>query len=96
MKTLVPSQVRADPDALMQEIIIPYEQLASFVDQAEYIQHSQGILATPDLLKAGIRKKKRPGTPPEELDSEDGREFERLETTEATQAEERDEAWREK
>ena len=96
MKILLPSQVGADPKALAQEIIIPYEQLASFLEKAENIQHSQGTIGTPDLLEAGIRNRKRPDTPPEELVSEDERTFERFGTTEATRTEERDAERRER
>ena len=77
LKHLVPSQIEADPDGLAQEILISYEQLAIFVDEAEDIQGTEHI---PYMLPAGIRKRRRQSTPPEELNSEDERVYQRVET----------------
>lgn len=79
---------------MAQEIIISYEQLKLFLNDAENFQCKRGTLAIPDSIEAGIRKKPRLDSPPEELDSPDEREFERLKSTKFTQAEERDEEWR--
>ena len=91
LKDFVPCQIEADPDGLAHEILIPYEKLAMFVDEAE---HRQGTKTIPYVLEAGIRKRKRQSTPPEELNSEDERVFQRIETIEARRVKEQDGEWR--
>ena len=64
LKDFVPRQIEADPDGLAHEILIPFEKLAMFVDEAESRQNTKDI---PAVLEAGVRKRRRPSTPLEEL-----------------------------
>ncbi|MCJ1281277.1 hypothetical protein MMC26_000595 [Xylographa opegraphella] len=90
LKHFVPSEIEAELGGLAQEILIPYEKLAIFVDKAQDLESTENITYMPP---AGIRKRRRQSTPPEEFISEDERVYRRRETIEARRVEEQDEEW---
>ena len=80
-----------------QRIIIPYEELAQYLDEAEAAKQleraEQGIQVT---MPAGMRKRKRESTPPESLGSADERRFEQEELIAEQLADKEDEDWKER
>ncbi|MCJ1250788.1 hypothetical protein MMC30_008016 [Trapelia coarctata] len=84
------------PGDCEQEILIPYEKLADYLEEAEvedqFVRMKAGALG---VVPMGMRKRKRDLTPPETLNMADERRFEREELAAERLAEKEDEEWKE-
>ena len=91
LRHFVPSQLEVPSEALDKEVVIRYENLAAYLDTAEahhqLTEAKNGIL---EVLRPGARKRRREVTPPEELKSEDERQYEQEELEELRRAHEQD------
>ena len=84
------------PGDCEQEILIPYEKLADYLEEAEAVERlnktEEGVSM---VMPMGMRKRKRELTPPETLDIADERRFEREELEAERRASEEDVEWKE-
>lgn len=98
LRSFVPQPDQSDilSEILEQRIVISYEKLAAYLDQAEALYESrkskQGIQ---NVLSASRRKRRRELTPEEELMSDDERKFAEFKAAEAKRVQKRDEEWKE-
>ena len=79
-------------EALHQKIGIPYEKLADFLYKAEVYEKAseQGIVAQ---WRPEVKTRRRESTPPDELGSDDEKQFQREESEELRRANEEDQDW---
>ena len=84
------------PGDCEQEILIPYEKLADYLEEAEaheqLVRTKEGVSM---VMPVGMRKRKRDLTPPETLSITDERRFEREELMAEMLADKEDEEWKE-
>ncbi|MCJ1404966.1 hypothetical protein MMC11_008192 [Xylographa trunciseda] len=84
------------PGDCEQEILIPYEKLADYLEEAEtetrLTETKEGASM---VMPMGMRKRKRESTPPETLNMADERRFEREESGAERRASEEDVLWKE-
>jgi len=74
------------------EIIIPFENLAQYLEEAEQGEQDSRTGAV-NAMPAGMRKRKREETPPETLSLTDERRFAQEEANAEIFAEREDEGW---
>ena len=96
LKYFLPLSDLHPPEAGEQEIIIPFEKLAQYLEEAEaqeqLVRAEQGISK---IMPVGMRKRRRESTPPETLDSADERRFEWDELMVEKLADEQEKDWKE-
>lgn len=94
LKHLVSSEISIPLDALDQEVVITYSQLAEYVDKAESAEREENSgHNTADSLKSGVRKRRRESTSPEVLASEDESRSEEAELKAKRAVEKKDDDW---